>query len=69
VVQRRQRAAESVALKHREVNNPHRCPVTGIEIQIFTHFAAQCTQGFRNHIGFVGTKEHNIAVLGIQSAA
>ncbi len=37
-------AAFTVVFKHREVDNPQRCPFAFVgQTKVFTHFQAQCT--------------------------
>src|SRR5690554_3154300 len=59
----RSQAAVRGFLEHREVDHPHGCPFAGQHLQVVTYTNPQCTQGFVNNGGFVGTEEHDVAVF------
>ncbi len=61
VVQRTE-AAVVVLFEHREVDDPHRRPLAGQQVQVVTELDAQRTQSFADDLGLVGTKEHDVAI-------
>lgn len=57
-------AAFTVVFKHREVDNPQRCPFAFVgQTKVFTHFQAQCAHRVGNNFLVVGTEENHIAIL------
>ncbi len=58
-----------IFFKHREVDNPQRRPgfVVG-DLQVTSHFQAQCAQRIGHHFGTVGTKEDDIPILRARAA-
>lgn len=61
VVQRGE-AAVVVLFEHREVDNPHRCPLAGQQVQIVTNLDPQRAQGFADDLRFISAEEHDIAI-------
>ena len=57
-----------VVFKHRKINHPQRLPALGEQARLFaedavTDFQAQCADAVVDHLGLVGTKKQDVAVL------
>ncbi|RMQ30068.1 hypothetical protein ALQ08_05043 [Pseudomonas syringae pv. delphinii] len=61
VVQRRE-AAVVVFFEHREVDDPHRCPFAGVQLEVVTDLDTQRAEGFADDLEFVRTEENDIAI-------
>ena len=57
-------AAFTVVFKHREVDNPQRCPFAFVgQTKVFTHFQTQCAHRVGNNFLVISTEENHIAIL------
>ena len=50
-------------LEHREIHHPQRRPLGRQHVQVVADLDAKRAQGFVDHVGLIGAKEHNIAIF------
>ena len=63
MMQRHPALVRGISLKHREINDPHRCPAICNEASILANFYTQGAKGIVNDACFVRAEEDQIAAF------